>query len=87
MSTIGGEIMKKLLMASAAAVALNAVAFPAFAGMEEAQKWIDEEFQPSTLSKAEQYAEMEWFMPKRSEPYARAWRSTCCRKTIPTHSV
>src|SRR5690606_31783243 len=34
----------------------------AFAGEAEAQKWIDNEFQPSTLSKDEQMAEMQWFI-------------------------
>ena len=27
-----------------------------------AKKWIDSEFQPSTLSKAQQAAEMKWFI-------------------------
>ncbi len=34
----------------------------AFAGEAEAQKWIDSEFQPSTLSKDQQLAEMKWFI-------------------------
>ncbi|MDS1141095.1 ABC transporter substrate-binding protein [Pusillimonas sp. SM2304] len=34
----------------------------AFAGEAEAQKWIDNEFQPSTLSKDQQLAEMKWFI-------------------------
>lgn len=32
------------------------------ADMAAAQKWVDEEFQPSTLSQAEQMKEMQWFM-------------------------
>ena len=34
----------------------------AMAGEAEAKKWIDTEFQPSTLSKDQQMAEMKWFM-------------------------
>ncbi|HUH60868.1 MAG TPA: ABC transporter substrate-binding protein [Candidimonas sp.] len=33
-----------------------------FAGEAEAQKWIDNEFQPSTLNKDQQLAEMKWFI-------------------------
>ena len=50
---------------------LNAVAFAAialslgqgaWAGEAEAKKWIDSEFQPSTLNKDQQMAEMKWFI-------------------------
>ena len=34
----------------------------ALAGEAEAKKWIDSEFQPSTLSKDQQMAEMKWFI-------------------------
>ena len=34
----------------------------AWAGEAEAKKWIDTEFQPSTLSKDKQMAEMKWFI-------------------------
>ena len=40
----------------------------AFAGKEEAAKWISKEFQPSTLSKSEQKSEMDWFI-KASRPF------------------
>ena len=33
-----------------------------FAGEKEAKQWVDKEFQPSTLSKAQQQKEMEWFI-------------------------
>ncbi|PLC51880.1 ABC transporter substrate-binding protein [Pollutimonas subterranea] len=33
-----------------------------YAGEAEAQKWIDNEFQPSTLNKDQQMAEMKWFI-------------------------
>src|SRR3546814_18493135 len=34
----------------------------AFAGVAEAEKWVDNEFQPSTLSKDQQMTEMKWFI-------------------------
>ena len=36
--------------------------------VDAAKKWVDSEFQPSTLSKDEQMAEMEWFI-KASAPF------------------
>ena len=41
--------MNKLLMASAAVMALSIAAGPALAGMAEAERWINDEFQPSVL--------------------------------------
>ena len=50
---------------------MNAVAFAAaalvmgqgaWAGEAEAKKWIDSEFQPSTLNKDQQMVEMKWFI-------------------------
>ncbi len=48
-----------------------------------AKKWIDEEFQPSTLSKDEQMKEMEWFI-KAAEPF-RGMDIRVVSETIPTH--
>ncbi len=76
--------MHKLLMASAAAVALNVFALPAFAGMAEAEKWINEEFQPSVLSNAEQMKEMDWFV-NASAPFA-GMEVNVLSETIPTHT-
>ncbi len=54
------------------AVALTAasamVTAPAFADEAAAKKWIDSEFQPSTLSKEDQMKEMQWFI-KAAEPF------------------
>ncbi|HQT80411.1 MAG TPA: carbohydrate ABC transporter substrate-binding protein, partial [Rhodopila sp.] len=36
--------------------------------LDAAKKWVDQEFQPSTLSKEQQMAEMEWFI-KASAPF------------------
>ena len=50
------------LMVTVSALAISLAAGSAFAGPEEARRWIDAEFQPSTLSKDEQMKEMEWFI-------------------------
>jgi glycerol transport system substrate-binding protein len=53
------------------------------AGMAEAERWINDEFQPSTLSKEEQMKEMEWFI-KAAEPY-QGMEINVLSETIPTH--
>jgi glycerol transport system substrate-binding protein len=53
---------------AAALIASAAIATPAFADDATAQKWIDTEFQPSTLSKADQLKEMQWF-EKAAQPF------------------
>ena len=54
-----------------------------YAGMAEAEKWIDSEFQPSTLSKAEQMKEMEWFV-NAAAPF-QGMEINVLSETIPTH--
>lgn len=56
---------------------------PLLAGRSEANKWINSEFQPSTLSKKEQLAEMEWFI-KAAEPF-KGMEINVLSETIPTH--
>ena len=41
---------------------LLAFSISAFAGESEAKKWVNDEFQPSTISKADQMKEMIWFI-------------------------
>ena len=48
-----------------------------------AQRWIGEEFQPSTLSQAEQAAEMAWFT-QAAEPY-RGMSINVVSETLTTH--
>ncbi|MEO0329521.1 MAG: ABC transporter substrate-binding protein [Pseudomonadota bacterium] len=76
--------MKKLLMASAAVLALQLGMSSAYAGMEEAKKWIAEEFQPSSLSAADQEAEMDWFV-NAAKPFA-GMEINVLSETIPTHT-
>jgi len=54
------------------------------AGMAEAEKWIDSEFQPSVLSRADQVAEMQWFIDAAA-PYA-GMEINVLSETIPTHT-
>ena len=61
--------MKRKLLAAVASAAVLAYAGPSLADMAAAEKWIDEEFQPSTLSREEQLAEMEWFI-NAAQPFA-----------------
>ena len=57
---------------------------PAVADMAAAEKWADEEFQPSTLSREEQLQELEWFI-KAAEPF-KGMEIKVVSETIPTHS-
>ena len=54
--------MRKYLLSAVAVSAVIAGSQAAFADAAAAQKWIESEFQPSTLSKEEQTAEMDWFI-------------------------
>ena len=76
--------MKTELKAAVAAAALLALSAPAYAGMAEAEKWINDEFQPSALSKDEQMKEMEWFV-KAAEPF-QGMEINVLSETIPTHT-
>jgi glycerol transport system substrate-binding protein len=75
--------MKMRLMAAVAGAALLSFAGATFAGEDEARKWVDSEFQPSTLSEADQMKEMEWFI-KAAEPF-RGMEINVLSETIPTH--
>jgi glycerol transport system substrate-binding protein len=71
--------------APAAAGATPAAAAPTAAqgGAEAAKKWIDNEFQPSVLSKDEQAKEMAWFVAA-AKPFA-GLEINVLSETIPTH--
>ncbi|MTH96524.1 ABC transporter substrate-binding protein [Roseibium sp. RKSG952] len=75
--------MKQRFLSAVAAAAVLAYSGAAQAGMEEAQMWIENEFQPSTLSKEEQMQEMQWFV-NASEPF-RGMEINVLSETIPTH--
>jgi glycerol transport system substrate-binding protein len=72
------------LVTSLAALATMSFASLAFAGIEEAKKWVENEFQPSTLSKEEQMKEMEWFI-KAAAPF-KGMEVNVLSETVPTHT-
>ena len=76
-------MMRKYLLSATAAVAVIAGSGTAFADSAAAQKWIEQEFQPSTLSKDEQMAEMEWFI-NAAQPFA-GMEINVLSEGIPTH--
>ena len=55
----------------------------AWAGKAEAEKWINDEFQPSSLSKSDQMKEMEWFI-NAAKPF-EGMEINVLSETIPTH--
>ncbi len=66
-----------------AALAMTATAGLARADTAAAERWINDEFQPSTLSKARQKAEMQWFIDAAA-PF-RGMEINVLSETIPTH--
>ncbi len=75
--------MKLKLLAAVAGTALMLASHGAYAGMAEAEKWVNKEFQPSALSKADQMKEMEWFI-KAAAPL-KGMEINVLSETIPTH--
>src|SRR5829696_3486735 len=71
------------LLVTASALALAIGAGTAVAGMDEARRYIDTEFQPSTLSKEDQLKEMEWFV-NAAKPF-QGTEINVVSETITTH--
>ena len=71
------------LAATLAVSAAAAFASSAMAGKNEAKSWVDKEFQPSTLSKAQQMKEMDWFV-NAAKPF-KGMEVNVLSETIPTH--
>ena len=76
--------MRRYLLGAVAASAVIAASGAARADEAAAQKWIDQEFQPSVLSKDEQMSEMQWFI-NAAQPYA-GMEINVLSEGIPTHS-
>jgi len=70
-------------MTVAAALALAMPVAQVAADMAAAERWVDDEFQPSTLSRAEQLREMQWFIDA-SAPF-KGMEINVLSETIPTH--
>ena len=60
--------LRRTLLCGAVSASFVLYAGTASADMAAAKKWVDEEFQPSTLGKEQQMKEMEWFI-HAAEPY------------------
>jgi len=75
--------MRKYLLSATAAFAVVVSAPMAVADMDAANRWIDQEFQPSTLTKDQQIAEMEWFI-NAAKPFA-GMEINVLSEGIPTH--
>ncbi|WPB56708.1 ABC transporter substrate-binding protein [Xylophilus sp. GOD-11R] len=75
--------MRYTVLALATAMAMGQAAGAAEA---DAKKWIDAEFQPSTLSKDQQMAEMKWFIDAAKKLQAKGVNSiSVVSETITTH--
>jgi glycerol transport system substrate-binding protein len=75
--------MRKLALGTAVAFALLAPGV-SWADMAAAEKWVDNEFQPSTLSRDEQLKEMEWFI-NAAKPFAGMEVNVLSEGPLPTH--
>ena len=75
--------MKQQIVATLVAAAFAASAGHAIADTAAAEKWVNDEFQPSAISKDEQMAEMEWFI-KAAEPF-KGMEVNVLSEGIPTH--
>src|SRR3954466_8543738 len=76
---------RRIMMSSACALIAATVSLAAPARADDAtiQKWIDSEFQPSTLSKEEQLKELQWYA-KAAEPF-KGMEINVVSETITTH--
>jgi glycerol transport system substrate-binding protein len=78
--------MKLRLNAVALAAATLVIGQSAWADEAAAKKWIDAEFQPSTLSKDQQTAEMKWFIDAAKKLQAKGVKEiSVVSETITTH--
>jgi glycerol transport system substrate-binding protein len=75
--------MKNIVISTLTLVAALSMTTPGWAGIKEAKEWINKEFQPSTLSKADQLKEMEWFI-KAAAPF-KGMEINVLSEGIPTH--
>ncbi|HEX9789184.1 MAG TPA: ABC transporter substrate-binding protein [Kiloniellales bacterium] len=75
--------MRRTLVTAAAAAVVTLYASASLAGIEEAKKWVNDEFQPSTLSADDQLKEMQWFIDAAA-PF-KGMEINVLSETIPTH--
>ncbi|MBD7959984.1 ABC transporter substrate-binding protein [Comamonas avium] len=78
--------MKVQVRAIAIAAAALVAGHAAWAGEADAKKWVDSEFQPSTLNKDQQMAEMKWFIEAAKKLQAKGVKDiSVVSETITTH--
>ena len=75
--------MKRQLIATLVASAFATTSVHVLADKAAAEKWVNDEFQPSVLSTDEQMAEMEWFI-EAAEPF-KGMEINVLSEGIPTH--
>ncbi|XPV77518.1 MAG: ABC transporter substrate-binding protein [Desulfovibrio sp.] len=75
--------LRRLMLTGMLTLAFLSMSSVAMADMAAAKKWVNDEFQPSTLTKAEQMKEMEWFI-KAAAPF-KGMEIKVVSETIPTH--
>ena len=75
------RIKTLISVVSAALLTLNSFSF---AGEGEAKKWVNDEFQPSTISKSKQMKEMKWFI-NAAKPFI-GMEINVLSEGIPTHT-
>ncbi|ALU87987.1 ABC-type sugar transport system, periplasmic component protein [Herbaspirillum rubrisubalbicans M1] len=80
--------MRKIkLTVLVAAMAMAGVAGNAWADIKAAEKWVDSEFQPSTLSRAQQVSEMQWFIDAAAKLKAKGVKEIhVVSETLDTHA-
>jgi len=76
--------MKVKLLAAVAVSVTMVQGGPALADMAAAEKWVDGEFQPASIGREAQLAEMKWFIDA-AEPF-RGMEINVLSETIPTHT-
>ena len=74
--------MRRLLLGTVAAFALLSPG-ASWADMAAAERWVDSEFQPSTLSREEQLKEMQWFIDA-AKPF-EGMEIDVLSEDVPTH--
>jgi glycerol transport system substrate-binding protein len=88
MDTTRRSLLKGAAATAGTAAAIGSAAIltstPSYAQqVDAAKKWVDSEFQPSTLSKDQQMAEMEWFI-KASTPF-KGMKVSCVSEILSIH--
>ena len=77
-------MLRLKIILSVVSVALFSLNSFVFAGESEAKKWVNDEFQPSTISRSKQMEEMRWFI-NAAKPF-NGMEINVLSEGIPTHT-